>query len=243
MKDVLVHTRNVQEALKAIDFLLARPVKQIVGMSLLSGPPSTGKTGFGERIAPDRGWIFQRITESDTTKSFFIGLYQNLVYSGTGRHDTVIPRGSTNKIYKSCLSLLQQKPQVIIIDEINNAFRHRSIFNSVRDLVDMSFSIFVLMGESDAYSVLQGMNEHYFDRVNQFVRFKRLNLDDIHLVVDQKSDIEMDDDVINWLMMRTNGKWRQLNKLIFILENFAKSRNQEKLAFDDIPEAIRKNNG
>lgn len=240
-QNILVRTKNVNEALKSVSFLQSRPVKEIVGMGLIYGEPSTGKTRFGRICAIENGWIYQRVNETDTPKTFFTSLYQNLAYKMTGQKEAPIPRGSTHKMYSVCLDMLQSNPQVIIIDEINNAFRHRSVFNSIRDLVDQTFAIIILIGEADAYAALKGMNEHYFDRVNQFVKFGRLDLNDIRLVVDQKSDVEMDDEVVNNMMMQTNGKWRQLDKLIFLIEGYAKANNIEKVTLDDIKQKPKDN--
>lgn len=233
-QNILVHTKNVREALRSVQFLQSRPVKEIVGMGLIYGDPSTGKTRFGKICAIQNGWVYQRIDETDTPKTFFMNLYQNLAYQASGQKEAPIPRGSTNKIYKVCLSMLQTNPQTIIIDEINNAFRHRSVFNSIRDLVDQTFSIIILIGEADAYAALKGMNEHYFDRVNQFVKFERLDLDDIRQVVKEKSEVQMDDEVINYMFMQTNGKWRQVDKLIFMIEQYAQSKDLENITLDDI---------
>lgn len=233
-ENILVHTKNVQEALRSVGFLESRPVKEIVGMGLIYGDPSTGKTRFGKRCAVENGWIYQRVAETDTPKTFFMQLYQNLAYKVSGKKEAPLPRGSTNKMYKVCLSMLQSQPQTIVIDEINNAFRHRSVFNSIRDLIDQTFAIIILIGEADAYAALKGMNEHYFDRVNQFVKFERLDMEDIRLVVNEKSDIEMTDEVINYMMMQTNGKWRQIDKLIFLTEEFAKAKGLTSVTLDDI---------
>ena len=233
-QNILVQTSNIVEAQNSIKRLQARTVTEVVGLGLDYGPPSTGKTQFGQISAVNNGYIYQRIVSSDTPKSFITNLYKNISYSITRRYESVQPRGSTNKIYKSCVSMLQDHIQVIIIDEINLGFRHKSIFEAIRDFVDQTFSIFILLGEKDALSVLKGMNEHYFDRVNQFVEFKPLNYNDIRLIVEKKMEIPVTDEVINWMAMRAKGKGRQLDKMIELIEYYAKANGLEKVTLEDI---------
>lgn len=219
-KNILVETQNVKKSLVAIDFLLNRPVTEMVGLGLIYGPPSTGKTIFGKRAANRYGWIYIELDENITPKSFYIKLYNAVQYKLNSQSNFIFPQGSTYKIYSKCLALLQLEPQVIIVDEINKAYRNMHMFNSIRDIVDKSFTTMILIGEQDAYERLLKLNPHYFDRCNYFVKYEYLTIKDIRHIVEEKSEYEYDDEVIKFFQKKTYGKWRHLDKLIYITEKY-----------------------
>ncbi|MDD3949242.1 MAG: AAA family ATPase [Anaerolineaceae bacterium] len=52
---------------------------------------------------------------------------------------------------------------VIVIDEIDYAFKHESLLGTIRDIVDQTMCIVILVGMQSAKDRLAQINPHYFD--------------------------------------------------------------------------------
>jgi len=141
----LVQIKNVVRADACIQFLMNRPKTEMVGLGLIYGKPGLGKTTYASRIAFMRGYIYMRLESTTTPKSFAVDLMTAL-YRRFGLGE-FIPSGTTNNIFKYCLKLLDDNPEtVIVIDEIDYAFKHDRLLGAIRDIVDVTLTIVILVG-------------------------------------------------------------------------------------------------
>lgn len=62
---------------------------------------------------------------------------------------------------------------VEVIDEIDNAFRYKGLLGAIRDIVDETLSMLILVGMQTDKDRLAQINHHYFDRCNYFYKFSR----------------------------------------------------------------------
>lgn len=141
----LVRISNVVEADQCVNYLLNRPKMEMVGLGLIYGLPGLGKTTYAQRMAFQRGYIYLRLEATTTPKSFAVdlitALYQrfNLGYN--------IPYGTTNNLFKLSLQILEeQEDMVIVIDEIDYAFKHDKLLGAIRDIVDETLTVVILVG-------------------------------------------------------------------------------------------------
>ena len=141
----LIQTVNVTRAQQCIDFLLTRPKQEIVGLGMLYGKPGLGKTTFATRTAFCNGYTYLRLEATSTPKTFAKELLSSL-YRNYGYGD-YIPHGSTNTLFKQCVQVLcEQQDAVVIIDEIDYAFRYYELLGSIRDLADETLAVILLIG-------------------------------------------------------------------------------------------------
>ncbi|HPS40066.1 MAG TPA: ATP-binding protein [Candidatus Cloacimonadota bacterium] len=150
----LVQIKNVVRADACIQFLMNRPKTEMVGLGLIYGKPGLGKTTYASRIAFMRGYIYMRLESTTTPKSFAVDLMTAL-YRRFGLGE-FIPSGITNNIFKYCLKLLDDNPEtVIVIDEIDYAFKHDKLLGAIRDIVDVTLTIVILVGMQDVHILLK----------------------------------------------------------------------------------------
>ncbi|MCD4828202.1 MAG: ATP-binding protein [Candidatus Cloacimonetes bacterium] len=230
---VLAETANVISAKKCIAYLQQRPKTEMVGMGLLHGAPGLGKTRFARRLAYYNDYIYLRLEASMTAKSFAQQLLRLLHYRYA--LDNASFHGSTNKLFRRCISILQSNPDaVIIIDEIDYAFTQPVLLGSIRDIVDETIAVVVLVGMKDAREKLLRANSHYFDRCNYFYEFKRLSRLDVELVCKEISEVKMKPDLLTYIHKTTRGNIRQIIKIIEAVEKVSAREQLSIAALNDL---------
>ncbi len=220
----LVKTKNVIRAYDLFDYLIKRPKTEMVGLGLIYGPPGLGKSRFARQSAIQNDYIYFRLEATMTAKSFAGRLLERIYYHfGMPK---IGVRGTANDIFQRCVDILSNfENTVIVIDEIDYAFKNKKILGSIRDIVDQTLSIVVLVGMSDAKESLLSADAHYFDRCNFFCQFKPLEIDDLILLCKEVCEVKVDDTVIQFIARKTKGNIRKFIKSLYSLENLAESQD------------------
>ena len=213
----LIHTTNVNKAQECINFLLTRPKQEIVGLGMLYGKPGLGKTTFATRTAFRNGYTYLRLEATSTPKTFaqdlLTNLYRNYVIGD------FIPHGSTNTLFKQCIQILcEQEDAVIIIDEIDYAFRYQQLLGSIRDLADETLAVILLIGMQGARDKLSRIDAHYFDRCNYFYEFQDNTKEDIMKVTKKVMSDPVDKTTTDFVWNYSKGNLRQAMKVMHMLE-------------------------
>ena len=230
---VLAETANVINAMKCITYLQQRPKTEMVGLGLLHGAPGLGKTRFAKRLAYFNDYIYLRLEASMTAKTFAQELLRLLNYRYS--LDNADLRGSTNTLFRRCISILQSHSDAtIIIDEIDYAFSQPVLLGSIRDIVDETLAIAILVGMQDAKEKLLRANSHYFDRCNYFYEFQRLSRSDIELVCKEVSEVTIKSDLLTYIFKSTRGNFRQIIKIIEGVEKIAAKKQLQVVSLNDL---------
>ena len=218
----LVRTRNVVEADEAINLLVTRPKEEMVGLGLLYGKPGLGKTTYAVRIALQRNYVYLRLEATSTPKSFTLQLitgiynYLNLEYPPL--------YGTTNAIFRRCMDEIEKHEDiVIIVDEIDYAFKQPQLLGTIRDIVDNTAAIVILVGMQNARDRLAQINEYYFDRCNSFYEFESASLKDITAIAREVLEVEASPEQINTIYFNSGGNLRKAMKMLHLLETSIKA--------------------
>lgn len=213
----LVPINNVIEADECIRFLINRPKLEMVGLGMLYGKPGLGKTTFATRTAFRNGYTYLRLEATSTPKTFAKELLSSL-YRNYGYGD-YIPHGSTNTLFKQCVQVLcEQQDAVVIIDEIDYAFRYYELLGSIRDLADETLAVILLIGMQEAKDKLSRIDSHYFDRCNYFYEFQDNTKEDIMKVTKKVMTDPVDKTTTDFVWNYSKGNLRQAMKVMHMLE-------------------------
>lgn len=225
----LVRTRNVVEADEAINLLVTRPKDEMVGLGLLYGKPGLGKTTYATRIALQRNYVYLRLEATTTPKSFCLQLingiynYLNLEYPPQN--------GTTNAIFRRCMDEIEQhEDMVILVDEIDYAFKQPPLLGTIRDIVDDTSAIVILVGMQNARDRLAQINEYYFDRCNSFYEFEAASLKDIIAIAKEVLEVEVRPEQLNSILFNSGGNLRKAMKMLHLLETSIKSEQEHNVA-------------
>ncbi len=225
----LVRTRNVVEADEAINLLVTRPKDEMVGLGLLYGKPGLGKTTYATRIALQRNYVYLRLEATSTPKSFCLQLingiynYLNLEYPPQN--------GTTNAIFRRCMDEIEQhEDMVILVDEIDYAFKQPPLLGTIRDIVDDTSAIVILVGMQNARDRLAQINEYYFDRCNSFYEFEAASLKDITAIAKEVLEVEVRPEQLNSILFNSGGNLRKAMKMLHLLETSIKAEQEHNVA-------------
>lgn len=213
----LVPINNVMEADECIRFLLNRPKMEMVGLGMLYGAPGLGKTTYAQRMAFQRGYIYLRLESTTTPKAFMVALLSALYRKF--RLGAMIPSGTANNLLQLILHILEDhKDTVIVIDEIDYAFSHEKLLGAIRDIVDETLTVLILVGMQGARDKLSQINAHYFDRCNYFYEFQPVSLEDVTQIAREVMSVECPDSMVNYIHHNSAGNLRKAMKIMHMLE-------------------------
>jgi len=214
----LITTANVVKADRAIAYLKRRPKLELVGLGLVYGKPGLGKSTWASRTAFSKGYIYLRLESTTTPKNFA----QRLLSSLASRYNygNVPTCGATNTVFKRCMAILENhEDAVIIVDEIDYAFSNKQLLGAIRDIVDETLAIVILVGMQNAKEKLLQVNEYYFDRCNVFCEFNSSDKKDISELCRQVMDKTPNEAMKEMIYRESTGNLRRAVKLIYGVEN------------------------
>jgi len=224
----LITTANVVKADRAIEYLRKRPKLELVGLGLVYGKPGLGKSTWASRTAFSKGYVYLRLESTTTPKNFA----QRLLNSLASRYNygNVPTYGAANTIFKRCMAILENhEDAVIIVDEIDYAFSNKQLLGAIRDIVDETLAIVILVGMQNAKEKLLQVNEYYFDRCNVFCEFSSSDKKDVSELCRQVMDKTPNEAMKEMIYRESTGNLRRAIKLIYGVEN-AIGGNQEHTA-------------
>lgn len=232
----LAKLSNVINADKCLDYLLTRPKLEMVGLGLIFGQPGLGKTTYAQRMAYSRGYIYLRLESYMTPKTFAVALKTAiLAHLGMGRHPV---HGSASGIFRSIISLLEDRPEtVIVVDEVDYAFKEQKILGALRDIVDETLAVVILVGMQNAKERLYQINRYYFDRCGVFCEFQSPTKKDIAILAATIMEVKFGEDIVDYIHRRNSGTLRDTIKLIHSLESVARAKGLGQISVHDLEKA------
>jgi hypothetical protein len=144
-------------------------------------------------------------------------------------------QGSAMAIYRRVISMLVEHPElVIIVDEVDYAFKHVEILGALRDIVDETLAIVILIGMENAKDRLLQINQYYFNRCGVFYQFKPATEKDVDLILKETMEVGYDQAIVERVHRISKGELRSVVKLIHSYETTAKAKDLKKITSGDL---------
>ncbi|MDP3115067.1 MAG: ATP-binding protein [Candidatus Cloacimonadaceae bacterium] len=245
MRVHLSETENIKSACRALDYLLNRPVAHQPGLGMIYGAPGLGKTQFSQRAALSGHYIYLSAKKADTAKSFIAEVTKLLLQRYHPR-ETGGGSGTRSALFYRCLDILNENTMpnhlpLLFIDEVDNIVheKHEGIVGMLRDIVDNSAAIVILVGMQDLRSKIVKLNAHYYNRVVYFCEFKPLSYADTKLLVKDLSEVSLAADLLTSIHSQAKGDARKVIKYIRHYEELAGAHGQSHLDEADAKRLLR----
>lgn len=213
MNRIFVKTTNVKNFIGLVENLLNKP-KNIPKMGLIYGEPGLGKSQTALWLACKYDAIYLRATNLMTGRWLLEEIAKEM---------DEIPRYLTSDNFNLIVQELKQKPQLIIVDEIDYLMNNLKTIEILRDIHDETNCPIIFVGMGLAHKKLERY-KHLFDRFSEIVKFETFGLNDLSQIVSQLSEVTFTPDAVEYIHTKYN-RFRQIVQLINQMETFAKDNN------------------
>lgn len=230
MKKVFVKTENVKKFIGLIQSLKEKP-ENLSRMSLVYGEPGLGKSRTALWLAAQNDAIYIRSNNLMTGRWFLEELAEEL---------GEIPRFYSSDLFKQCINRLLEKPQMLIIDEIDYLAGDQKTIETIRDIHDKTNVPIIFVGMTLAEKKLSRYR-HLYDRLSDIVQFKPFSKSDVAEIITQLSEVEVTDSAIDMIFSKSN-RFRQIVRLISKMESMAKMNNLEIIDENILKEVLKDDN-
>lgn len=226
MNRTFVKTQNVKNFIGLVENLLNKP-KNIPKMGLIYGEPGLGKSQTALWLACKYDVIYLRATNLMTGR----WLLEEIV-----KEMDEIPRYLTSDNFNLIVQKLKQKPQLIIVDEIDYLMNNLKTIEILRDIHDETDCPIIFIGMGLAHKKLEKY-KHLYDRFSEIVKFETFGVNDISQIINQLAEIKFTTDSIEYIHKKYN-RFRQIVQLINQLEIIAKDNNLTEINLDIIKDIL-----
>ena len=227
MKKVFVRTQNVKNFISLMNSIQNKP-EGVPRMALVYGEPGLGKSRTALWLASQQNAILIRCANLMTPKWFLEELASEL---------DEIPKFLTADLFRQCVESLNEKPRMIIVDEVDYLLRESKTIETLRDLHDKADIPIIMVGMNLAQRKISRY-KHIQDRITEVIKFNVFMLSDVQEIVQQLSEIEFSKEAV--ALMHTNAnRFRQIVKFITKSEILAKTNNLKLIDENILMELIK----
>lgn len=226
MKRNFIKTTNVKNFIGLVENLTNKP-KNIPKMGLVYGEPGLGKSQTALWLACKYDAIYLRATNLMTGRWLLEEIAKEM---------DEIPRYLTSDNFNLIVQKLKQKPQLIIVDEIDYLMNNLKTIEILRDIHDETNCPIIFVGMGLTHKKLERY-KHLFDRFSEIVKFETFVVNDIAQIINQLAEIKFTAASIEYIHKKYN-RFRQIVQLINQLEIVAKDNNLEEITLDVIKEIL-----
>lgn len=208
MKRKFVQTSNVTRFFKGTEDVFQRAAPEAVFM-LVVGDAGLGKSATGH------WWAIQH---SDDIEPIFLRAKANVtphwILSDLVRElGEPAPEHSCEKLYSQAVGLLgkrdPKRPPVLVVDEVENMIRDITVFDTLRDVTDLTETPTVLLGREHVPGKLK-RHKQIWSRVSSEVRFQKLTAADVTRCCRELAEVEIADDVRAAILDQSEGRIRDV---------------------------------
>ncbi len=226
MNRIFVKTTNVKNFIGLVENLLNKP-KNIPKMGLIYGEPGLGKSQTALWLACKYDAIYLRATNLMTGRWLLEEIAKEM---------DEIPRYLTSDNFNLVVQKLKQKPQLIIVDEIDYLMNNLKTIEILRDIHDETDCPIIFVGMGLAHKKLERY-KHLFDRFSEIVKFETFWVNDVAQIINQLAEIKFTVDAIEYIHKKYN-RFRQIVQLINQLEIVAKDNNLTEITKEIVEDII-----
>lgn len=226
MKRNFIKTQNVKNFIGLVENLLNKP-KNIPRMGLIYGEPGLGKSQTALWLACKYDAIYLRATNLMTGRWLLEEIAKEM---------DEIPRYLTSDNFNLIVQKLKQKPQLIIVDEIDYLMNNLKTIEILRDIHDETDCPIIFVGMGLAHRKLERY-KHLYNRFSEILKFETFGINDLSRIINQLSEVRFTSDATEYIFSKYN-RFRQIVQLINQMETFSKDNNLTEINMEVISQII-----
>lgn len=226
MKNVFVHTKNVRnffDAMKEAEKVTAEPV-----LLTFHGEAGLGKTSAARFFAAQEGWTYARALRGWSE----LWMLQDLCFE---LQIDPIPKRK-KPAFEAIVGRLHAQPRAVLLDEADKL--NENLLEWVRDLADLTFVPFALIGEKLIMRKMQ-REKRVWSRTLRAVQFEPISSKDILFFAKQAAGLTMSADQAQQIRTPTNGDFRLVARVCRELENLVDVNKTDRITSDMVQVAVK----
>lgn len=218
MRNAFVRTGNVRRYFEALSAFEDRGAAEAC-LIVVDGEPGLGKTTALRNWVAQSGSVYLRAKKEWTASWFMEDLLEAL---------SIVPPYSFKEKFREALKTLathrhrlslQGGTFGIVIDEADHIAKKQSVLDTIRDLTDNLELPAILVGMDKINKNLVKYPQ-ISSRVSQRVNFTRASKEDVRQFIDERCEVRVADDLVDFILKVTHGFNREILEAIARIERF-----------------------
>ena len=228
MKNVFVHTENVKgfiSAMKESERVAGEPA-----LLVFYGQAGRGKTSAARFFAAQEGWTYCRYMKGWRRSELW--MLQDICFELA-----IDPIPKRKKpAFEAIRDVLLKRPRAMLIDEADKM--HEELLEWVRDLADITFVPFALVGEKLIMHKMQ-KERRIWSRTIRSVEFTPITTRDILYFAKQAADLAISANQAEMLREASDGDFRLVARDVRRLEEIVQVNKMERITDETVGLAIK----
>lgn len=238
MRDLFVKTTNVMRAAAALEELWQNRANSETNLCPVDGKTGYGKTEFltwHVTQHPGRA-VYVRCLDAWSVPWMLRDICRAL---------NLPPRGTTEGNVLQLRDELKARPRLVILDDAQERLIMRKHhLNTIRDLHDITFNPFVLVGEGAARDLLYRRSPETWRRCGQVVVFEPLSAADVQVMAKELADLEIPAPLAERLrQMSLSGSFGEVVVNLGKVEAMAKANPDKEITDKMVEMALKARRG
>ena len=238
MRDVFVRTDNVMRAAAALEELWQGRARSDTNLCLVDGKTGYGKTETLEWYVtqhPGRA-VYVRCLDAWSVPWMLRDLSRGL---------NLPPRSTTEGNLLQLRDELKARPRLVILDDAQERLITRKHhLNTIRDLHDITFNPFVVVGEGAARDIVFRRSPETWRRMGQVVVFEPLSAPDVQVMAKELADLEIPAPLAERLrLMSLSGSFGEVVVNLAKVEAMAKANPDKEITDKMVEMALKARRG
>lgn len=215
---VFVKTKNVRNFEVMMDALELNNDEGCFGM--VYGQAGRGKSRTSQWFHAHNDCVYLRIMRvwKDSELEFLRALCREL--------KVISPPGRKAAAFSAVIDALVNNPRPVFIDEVEKM--KPGFIEVVRDLVDATGQIFVLLGEEELVPYMQ-RHRRVWSRTFQQLEFQPIEIADILMYAKESTGLKLSIDVASALHRASDGSWRPVKRALIGMVQWANSNDSRTI--------------
>ena len=228
MKNVFVHTQNVKNFIGAM-----KESERVTGETVLLvfyGQAGRGKTEAAKKFAGDEGWAYCLAMKGWNRSELW--MLQDICIELS-----IDPIPKRKKpAFEAIRDVLLKRPRAVLIDEADKM--HPELLEWVRDLADITFVPFALVGEKLIMHKMQ-KERRIWSRTIRSVEFTPITTTDILYFAKQAANLAVSANQAEMLREASDGDFRLVKRDVRRLEEIVQVNKMERITDETVALAIK----
>lgn len=231
MKNKFVQTSNSKALARGLSSLARRGASEACLM-VVDGEPGLGKTTTLEHFAVDKNLIFLRAKTEWTSRWFMQDLLKVLGVTPAYRFSAMFQQAIETLAGRMQQANAAGEEVAIIIDEADHVCVKKEVMETIRDISDNLEIPVILVGMGRIRGAITSRFPQIASRIGQYVEFKPASITDTTDLVKGLCDVEVSDELINYLHKVSQGKFREIKEGIAAIERFGTKQGGKTITLE-----------